>query len=96
MIHWNVTKDESELIAEIVARAATLAPSFDFDHLEMTMDITAAHKNGCPLDLASLLAAEPFDFWHDVSGIQRHINRETGALEDCFLPRYADLKGGTS
>jgi len=27
---------------------------------------------------------------HDVSGIARHLNRETGRLEGCFLPRFSD------
>jgi hypothetical protein len=54
------------------------------------MDLTAAH-NACPLDLDRLATAPELDFWHDVYGIARHIDRETGQLGDCFLPRYARL-----
>ncbi len=53
------------------------------------MDITAAHRNGCPLKLDELLKAEDFDFAHDVFGIRRYINRKTGKLENCFLPRFS-------
>lgn len=53
------------------------------------MDITATHANGCPLKLAELLAADDFNFSHDVAGIYRHLDRTTGKLLDCFLPRFA-------
>ena len=29
-------------------------------------------------------------FLHDVCGIATHINRNTGELEGCFSPRYAE------
>jgi hypothetical protein len=54
------------------------------------MDITACHLNGCPLRLGELLGADDANFAHDVFGIRRHLNRETGKLEDCFCPRYAE------
>jgi hypothetical protein len=57
--------------------------------LEYMMDITAVHANGCPLDLYRLLAADDANFAHDVFGIERHLNRLTGQLENCFLPRFA-------
>ena len=41
------------------------------------------------MDWAGLLAAGDDDFMHDVAGIHRHMNRETGILENCFLPRFA-------
>lgn len=52
------------------------------------MDITACHLNGCPLDLPGLADASIGDFNHDVMGIRKFINRETGKLEGDF-PRYA-------
>ena len=89
ILNWKVSREEHELIMAIVKRAATVVP--DINRLELNMDITAAHANGCPLKLKELLEAPDFDFSHDVFGIQRHINRNTGKLEDCFLPRYAYL-----
>lgn len=90
MINWTVTKAEGAAIAKIVERAFGLAArTQEGARLQLTMDITAAHANGCPLDLGRLLAAAPFDFAHDIAGIQRHLDRSTGTLTDCFLPRYA-------
>lgn len=86
MISFLCTPDESQLIAQIVRRASALA---EIDYQTLFMDITACHANGCPLDLAALLQAPDLDFYHDVCGIRRHINRETGLLEDSFLPRCA-------
>jgi len=57
--------------------------------LEAQMDVTACHVNGCPLKLQELLEADDFNFSHDIFGIRRHLNRETGQLENCFLPRFA-------
>jgi len=87
MLNWKASREEHALILEIVKRAAQAWP--DVNRMELNMDITAAHLNGCPLRLQELLEAEEFDFRHDVAGINRHINRQTGKLEDCFLPRYS-------
>lgn len=58
------------------------------------MDLAAVHANGCPLDLEKLLAADDFNFAHDVFGIYRHLDRDGksptgGKLLDLFLPRTA-------
>jgi hypothetical protein len=53
------------------------------------MDLEATHANGCPLDFAKLLACDDFDFLHDIGGIAMHLDRSTGVLKDCFLPRLA-------
>lgn len=90
-INWAVTPEELKLIDLIVGRAAKLAVKYhdpDWDHREMVMDITACHANGNPLRLADLLAADEFNFTHDVFGIRRHIDRTTGELRDCFVPRF--------
>ena len=92
MIRFNVqTKDEVRTITKIAQRAVAIAASagFDYPFMDADMDVTACHVNGCPLKLNQLLAADKFNFAHDVFDIRRHINRETGKLEDCFLPRYA-------
>lgn len=52
------------------------------------MDLIATH-NSNPLDLERLLAADDFNFIHDVYGIARHIDRETGELGGCFSPRFS-------
>lgn len=55
--------------------------------MQWHMDILATH-NAMPLDLSRLLAADDGEFAHDVFGIRRHLNRDTGQLEDCFVPRH--------
>lgn len=90
-IKWETTKGDTELIFKIAERATKLAEKFGlyYDFNTASMDITAAHANGCELDLQKLLDAPDGDFGHDVFGIRRHINRQTGELENCFLPRCA-------
>lgn len=90
-IKWDTTKKDSKLIFKIAERAVKLAKKFggEYNFQTASMDITAAHANGCELDLQKLLDAPDGDFGHDVFGIRRHINRETGELENCFLPRCA-------
>ena len=55
------------------------------------MDLSATIAQGVPLRLKELLAADDFNFIHDVWGIQRHLNRETGKLENHFWPRFAAI-----
>lgn len=58
------------------------------DKLSMLMDLEAAHAD-CPLDLQRLLDADEANFYHDVMGIFKNINRRTKKLENCFVPRFA-------
>jgi len=84
-ISFKATPEEHETISRIVARARTINP--ELETLCTTMDITAAHANGNPLDLARLEAFPNFDFMHDVVGIVNHLDRETGKLKNFFVPR---------
>lgn len=85
MIDWNsVTKEDSEMLSKIVNRAVK---NFGVtDKTDLSMDVTAAHISN-PLDLQKLLDADDFTFTHDVGGIRAHLNRTTGELEHCFVPR---------
>lgn len=51
-------------------------------------DLEVAHHD-IPLDLPKLYQFEDLSFWHDINGIERHLDRETGVLGGCFLPRCA-------
>jgi len=86
-MNWNVSKEDLVKIGEIVEKAKTM--KLVTDTLSLNMDLTTTHLNGCPLDLDKLLSFDDFDFVHDISGIQYHINRTTGELGNCFLPRCA-------
>ena len=82
---------------EAVKRGVEISENADGDYanwvsrqtkLQAMMDISAAHK-AQPLDIDRWLAADDFNFMHDLIGIHNHINRETGELENAFLPRFA-------
>lgn len=91
-VSFNVTKSEHALIAKIADRAFALAkrsPAASSSLLDWGMDITACHANGCPLRLADLLDADDANFGHDVFGIRRFLDRDTGKLGGFFLPRFS-------
>ena len=91
MVKFNSTKKEYELSSKIADRACKLgliAPAkANYPRADFLMDIDAAHSNGCPLDFEKFLGAPDFDFTHDVAGIYRHIDRESGKLGGYFIPR---------
>lgn len=77
------------MIQACVKRASALCQRLDlsFDGFSCAMDLEAAH-NVSPLKLGELVKADDENFAHDIWGIARHIDRETGKMGDCFLPRY--------
>jgi|GEM_PF-998070 len=85
-INWNATKEDCELIKKIAKRAVELWP--EADALNVVMNITATHLNGCPLDLPELLHADEVIFQHDIAGIAHFLDREDGRLVG-FVPRCA-------
>jgi hypothetical protein len=91
-LSFKATSEEYALFSAIVERYAPIYKQHtgeNVDRMSLHMDLTACHANGTALDLQRLLDAPQFDFVHDVAGIQRHINRDTGKLENCFHPRTA-------
>jgi hypothetical protein len=94
MISFSVTPVERLAIEKIAARAVRLQVEkerparFRRKAVDFEMDITATHASGNPLDLDRLLAADDFNFAHDVFGIERHLDGETGELQNYFLPRF--------
>jgi hypothetical protein len=94
MIKWSKSKNDVLTVAKIAARAHKMNPQYE--HFKAVMDIEACHCNGCPLDLERLLAAQDYDFAHDVFGIARHIDRSTGELTGCFEPRFARRETATA
>jgi len=55
--------------------------------MDRVMDLVAVNKTS-PLDLDGLLLSSEEDLLHDVFGIATHLDRSTGTLMDCFVPRY--------
>jgi hypothetical protein len=93
MINWDVSSEDMDTIIKIVDRAVGIATTYgkksDINRRILHMDIQAVHANGCPLDLQGLAIAQHDDFVHDVWEIRRQIDRSTGQLQNCFVPRYA-------
>lgn len=85
---WKVSRKEMETICLIVARAQKECFP-QRSKLNLNMDITAAHCNDSKLRLTELLKADNFNFAHDICGIVKNLNRETGKLENCFSPKFS-------
>lgn len=86
MIDFETSREDTLTIHAIAKRAASF---LNLDLLAISMDITACHLNACPLRLVDLLAADDGNLAHDIGGIARHLDRETGDLRGCFVPRFA-------
>jgi hypothetical protein len=92
-IDWGkITREEAQLIMKIVQRYRKVSTRL-FDVMSLDMDISACHISN-PLRLKELLEADDFNFVHDVVGISNNINRTTGKLENCFLPRFTKRQKG--
>ena len=89
---FNASATDKALISKIADRAMVMyadQPQGKPVKLNLMMDVEACHCNGNPLRLADMLAADDFNFAHDVSGISNCINRTTGKLEGFFSPRFS-------
>jgi hypothetical protein len=97
-ISFSISRNDAKTVREIVDRAAVMSErvtgkKLNNDELRgWTMDIIACHANSCPIDFGRLLGADDFNFGHDVFGIYRHLDRSTGRLTNCFVPRFATPK----
>lgn len=92
MVEFNCTRAERDLIDKAVKRyrKSLLSVGERPDtKMNLLMDVEATHCNGCPLDLARLVEFNDMNLCHDIDGINRHIDRTTGALLHHFLPRCA-------
>jgi hypothetical protein len=90
-ISFKVSDADRLTIKGIVARGwalGRLRKSYP-DKLSMQLDITACHANGNALRLVDLLAADDFNFAHDMSGICRCLDRDMGRLTKGFSPRFS-------
>lgn len=83
-----IDQEKVDLIIEIVNRAWESMKNHYTDKLDMMLDMEFANRD-CPLKLQELLDADEFNFWHDILGIYKNLNRQTKKLENCFVPRYA-------
>lgn len=91
MPRLNATREERDIILGIMRRFEDLVgDDLEVNRLATMMDLEACHCNGCPLDLEGLRdLSRDVDLVHDVAGIGRYLDRETGKLTSAFTPRYA-------
>lgn len=89
-----------ETIGKIADRAVLLYATYEVraNRMDVLMDLMAVHFDVQKLRLDELLAADDFNFMHDIGGINRHLNRETIDLNgnprkyellDGFRPRFS-------
>jgi hypothetical protein len=93
-VSFDVTATEARTIRKIVIRYRALLDKHTGmapfrDRQSMVMDLTAVHANGNPMRLEALLAADDFNLLHDMTGIERHLDRRTGKLTGFFSPRFS-------
>lgn len=90
-INWKVSNADDVLIKAIAQRACAEAMKlgqYEFTEIKISLDLTATHANGCPLDLPAMLDAPYEHLMHDVFGINKYLDHDTGKLKD-FTPRLA-------
>ena len=87
--NFDLTTEDFRSVETIINRFERIAGPLGRERAGLIMDITACHNGACKLDLAAMAAGRDADLAHDVAGIYRHFNRETGELEGCFTPRHA-------
>jgi hypothetical protein len=86
MLNWTMKSDVEYKLLSLIANRISKASGRPY--LDWLMDVELAYQD-CPMRLEGLLNAGDSDFYHDLDGIRNHLNRETGKLEDCFVPRFA-------
>ena len=91
VVSFTITFEDAALVRKIVDRAKRENLLGGRTRKDLNMDLVATHANGCPIDFSRLLHADLFNFSHDIAGIVRHLDRRTGELTNCFVPRMAAI-----
>ena len=76
-------------IAQRAVNGGVIRPS---KVLTLLIDLDKAVEH-LDLDLDRLLNADPWDFVHDINGIQAHIDRSVEAFVGDWLPRCSNRNG---
>ena len=82
-------RQENELIIMIAERALALSRNYGIEYTNAQTDLFVCHRNGNPLNLQGLLHADDYSFAHDIFGIRRHLDRNTGELTGGFRPHFS-------
>jgi hypothetical protein len=87
---------EMKLIGQIADRAVQVYAKHGVrvERLDTLMDVMAVHQKVQPLRLLDLVEADELNFIHDITGINRHLDRDNYRLNDGFSPRFSLRKAG--
>lgn len=90
MIEFSDNHRSAQLAAQRFERMTRPDERAGYSRTNLLMDLLAADgvNGNAPLDWRRLLAADDFNFLHDIRGISAHMNRDTGQLGGHFLPRF--------
>ena len=81
----------------ILNRIKSSQYSMNIDSVSTLMDLAACNRengNDFFLDIDRLLEFPDFDFWHDILGLKANMDRTSGLVINCFIPRCAELSVG--
>lgn len=80
-----------DTIGKIADRAVNLYATHEvrIERINVLMDLMAVHFDVQKLRLDDLLTADDFNFMHDISGINHHLDRDNYRLMDHFSPRFS-------
>ena len=91
-VEIDFSDDGFDMICDIADRFEREGGKYEPDRMSFIMDMMAANGvNGNP-NLRYDRMLHDFDkgsFMHDANGIQYHMDRATGLVGGCFLPRCA-------
>jgi hypothetical protein len=89
--NFDLEPEDYQLLLAIVRRLKSTKnfklEDFWGDETDFKMDLTVTHNHAVKLDFGKLLDAPDSVFFHDIMGIRRGLNRETGKLDNLFLPK---------
>ena len=94
MINWDLSLEEEVLVGKIAEKAIKQVKLIypKISKLDLIMNIVAVHNENGKLRLEDWLNADDQNFYHDIFGIMRHIDKETGKLKNFFEPRFTDYE----
>lgn len=84
-LSFSVSPEDRDLINKISIRA--VSSGIHTDRIDCIMDLSCAQANGANMDFERLLSFDDFNFSHDISGVNRCLDHDTGKLMHNFLPR---------
>lgn len=91
LLNFECSPEDRLIITDIATRAVAMARVYGVtaDHMLCAMDVTAVHCNGQPLKLLQLLLSDDNDFSHDITLIDRALDRKTGKMHSDAKLRFA-------